>query len=81
MRIDCSRCDAALRAATVDELAVAVWSLVEDLDFREKRVAAARDLADTFTARAGAQVLLALGARLSEPVYVNRLIIHQGARL
>ena len=73
--------DAALRAATVDELAVAVWSLVEDLDFREKRVAAARDLADAFTARAGAQVLLALGARLSEPFYVNRPIIHQGARL
>lgn len=73
--------DAALRAATVDELADAVRSLIEDRSFREQRAAAARDLADAFTARGCAQSLLALGARFAEPAFANRRVTHQGASL
>lgn len=72
--------DNAIRGTTAVELVVAVWSLIEDQDFRTERVAAARALADRYTASAGAERLLALGARLAEPSLAGRLTPEQGVR-
>lgn len=72
--------DNAIRGTTVVELVVAVRSLIEDQDFRAERVAAARALADRYTASAGAERLLALGACLAKPSLAGRLTPQQGAR-
>lgn len=73
--------DGAIRGSTVEKLVVAVWSLIEDPDFRAERVAAARALADRLTARAGAERLLSLAARLSAPARADLPTPDQGARL